>query len=267
MKETDPIRVVVLTGGAELQPDVVDFVEHLESHPDTQLVGIVCQSDIRGFPGVIKDLWNRRGLLAVPLLVQRWLRKSKGAVLAPRRAAARRRITREVADRLYFCPDLHSAPVLTRIRDLRPDLGLVYGGPIIRPDLYGLPRLGTLGIHHGLTPRYRGKKTTFWAMYNGEEYVGVTIQRISASLDRGDVVAEGVIPVGRSPLPVITARLNRLGLELYLQAVLRVRQGTAEFRPQTAGDAPLYRDPSASDIVRFWCRYLARLAKPPRQRT
>jgi len=267
MKGTDPIRVVVLTGGAELQPDVVDFVERLESHPDIHLVGIVCQSDTRGFPGVVKDLWSRRGLLALPLLLQRWLRKSKDAVLGPRRAAARRRTTREVADRLYFSPDLHSAPVLDRIRDLRPDLGLVYGGPMIRPDLYSLPRLGTLGIHHGLTPGYRGKKTTFWAMYNGEKYVGVTIQRISASLDRGDVIAEGVIPVGRSPLPVITARLNRLGLELYLRAVLQVREGTAEFRPQIAGDATLYRDPSASDIVRFWCRYLARLAKRPRQTT
>lgn len=264
MNDPAPLRVVVFTGGPELQPDVLDFIERLENHPEIQLVGLFCQTDVHGFRGVLRDLWNRRRLLALPLLLQRWLRNAKEAVLSPRRAATRRRTAREIADRLHFPPDLHDPNTLARICELDPDLGLVYGGPIIRHDLYGLPRLGTLGIHHGLTPNYRGKKTTFWAMYNGEEYVGVTIQRITADLDRGDVVMEGTIPVGRSPLPLVRERLKRLGLQLYLQAVLQVREGTATFRPQTAGSGHLYHDPTVSDIVRFWCRYVARLAKPAR---
>jgi hypothetical protein len=59
--------------------------------------------------------------------------------------------------------------------------------------------------------------------------------------------------------------LRRLGLDLYLQAVLDVRDGTAVFRPQVAGTSGLYRDPSTTDILRFWWRYFARLIKRARR--
>jgi hypothetical protein len=265
VKQTESIRVVVFTGGAELQPDVLDFVGRLEKHLDIELVGVFCQTRTHGFLGIASDLWKRRGFLTPLLLLQRWLRIAADAVLDPRRAAARRWTALEIADRLYFCPDLHSGNLLDSIRELNTDLGLVYGGPVLRPELYSLPRLGSLGIHHGLTPGYRGKKTTFWAIYNGEENVGVTIQKIGDDLDRGAIVAEGQISIGRAPLPVVTARLRRLGLDLYLQAVLDVRDGTAVFRPQVAGTSGLYRDPSTTDILRFWWRYFARLIKRARR--
>ncbi len=265
MKETGPIRVVMFTGGAELQPDVLDFAECLEKHGDIELLGVFCQARTHGFLGVVTDLWTRRGFLALALLLQRWLRIAADAVFRPGHAAARRWTALGIADRLHFPADLHGPECLAQIRELGPDLGLVYGGPIIRPELYNLPRLGTLGIHHGLTPEYRGKKTTFWAMYNGEEYVGVTIQKIGAGLDRGDVVAEGRMPVGRAPLPVVGARLTRLGLDLYLRAILDVREGTARLRPQVAGSCVAYRDPSAADILVFWWRYFARFLKRARR--
>jgi methionyl-tRNA formyltransferase len=128
--------------------------------------------------------------------------------------------------------------------------------------LFGIPAQGTLGIHHGRLPRYRGKKTTFWAMYHGEPTVGVAIQRIGTGLDRGELLREGELAVGRKPLPRVTRQLERLGLDLYLDALLAVRRGTARFRPQPAGDRPLYRDPSGADIARFWWRYFVRLAAP-----
>lgn len=170
---------------------------------------------------------------------------------------------RHIEDRLHFAADLHGPSVLSQVRSIQADLGLVYGGPILRPELYEQPRLGTLGIHHGLTPGYRGKKTTFWAMYHEEKHVGVTIQKIGGGLDRGDVVAEARIPVGAAPLPVVSARLEKRGINLYMQAIEEVRQGTATFRPQPEGTGVLYRDPSFSDVARFWGRYVRRLLKPP----
>jgi methionyl-tRNA formyltransferase len=151
-----------------------------------------------------------------------------------------------------------------QIDGIDADLGLVYGGPILRPELFEKPRLGTLGIHHGLTPGYRGKKTTFWAMYNGEAHVGVTIQKIGSGLDRGEVVAETRLPVGKVPLPIISARLERRGIDLYMQAIQDVRRGRAIFRPQPEGPGVLYRDPSFIEIMRFWARYVVQVFRPPK---
>jgi methionyl-tRNA formyltransferase len=150
---------------------------------------------------------------------------------------------------------------LSRIARLRPDLGAVYGGPILRPELFRIPALGTLGIHHGRLPHYRGKKTTFWAMYNGEETVGVAIQRIGTGLDRGEILRDAELATGSMPLPVVRRHLERLGLKLYVEAVLSMRGEEPAFRPQPAGGGALYKDPRAGDIARFWLRYFQRLIR------
>lgn len=259
------LRVVVFTGGAVLEDPCVEFIARVHSHPELELVGVFCQTDAIGLAGVAKDLLRRRGWLAPALLLQRALRRIGRGLLAPRRHLARRRALRELRPLIHFDRDLHAPAVLSRVRALQPQLGAVYGGPILRANLFGIPARGTLGIHHGRLPDYRGKKTTFWAMYNGEETVGVAIQRIGTGLDRGDVLRDGLVAVGRKPLPVVTRRLEHLGLDLYLAALLDVRRGDPRFRPQPEGGGPLYRDPGAVSIARFWARYLVRLVAPQRK--
>ena len=137
----------------------------------------------------------------------------------------------------------HSCPeVLERVGRSRADLGLVYGSPILRPELFELPQFGTLGIHHGKLPEYRGKKTTFWAMYNGEPSATATIQRITRKLDRGDVVRQGDVPVAGKSYGRVWRELEELGADLYVRAVLDVRDGTARYRSSR-------RDAVASSIA------------------
>ena len=138
-------------------------------------------------------------------------------------------------------------------------MGLVYGGPIIKQELFEIPSLATLGIHHGDAPRYRGKKTTFWAIYNGEEKVSVIIQRIGKKLDGGEIVARADITVEKRPLPIIKKRLEKAGIDIYVKAVKEVAEGRAQFVPQPAESGPLYKDPKASEILRFWWKYACRL--------
>lgn len=257
--KAERLRLVVFTGGPVLEDACVEFIGRLEAHPDLELVGVFCQARGAGLRGVITDLFARRGWLAPLLLGQRGLRRVVGTLLAPWRELHRRSLLRRLAPRIHFVPDLHARSVLSQLQALQPQLGAVYGGPILRPTLFGIPSQGTLGIHHGRLPDYRGKKTTFWALYHGEATVGVAIQRIGSGLDRGDVLCDATLEAGRLPLPVVSRRLERLGLDLYLEAVLSVQQGQAQFRPQPAGNAPLFKDPSGRDIARYWLRYLQRL--------
>ena len=254
-----PLRVVVFTGGGVLVDPCVEFIARINAHPQLALAGVFCQADAVGLRGMARDLVRRRGWLAPLLLLQRALRRAGRFLLSPRRELRRRQALRELKPLIHFAADLHAPPVLARVEALRPDLGAAYGGPILRPALFEIPSRGTLGIHHGRLPDYRGKKTTFWAMHNGEDTVGAAIQRIGAGLDRGDVLRDVLLPVGRKPLPLVTRQLERLGLELYLAALLDVHRGEAQFRPQPEGGGPLYRDPRAADIARFWLRYLGRL--------
>lgn len=258
-RQFPPVTVVVFTGGAVIEPDCAEFVARLEKHPDVDVAGVYCEARRPGFAGVLQDLWRRRRWLAPLLLSQRVLRAGGRALLSPAETWARRAALHGLGDRLHFVADLHAESVLARIRALEPDLGAVYGGPILRPELFDIPRRGCIGIHHGLLPRYRGKKTTFWAMYHGEPSVGVAIQRIGSGLDRGDVLCDATVRTGRWPLPVVVRRLERVGLDLFVDAVLQQRRGDSAGKPQPPGDYPLCRDPGTREILRYWLRYLATL--------
>jgi methionyl-tRNA formyltransferase len=133
---------------------------------------------------------------------------------------------------------------------------LVYGGPILKPELFQIPVFGTFGIHHGRVPEYRGKKTTFWAMFNGEREVGVTIQRISSRLDKGDVVRQGEVTTGSKSLSEVCRELEAMGVDLFVEAILDVKRGTAIYSPQELGPNRLYKDPSLKDLLRFHWRHL-----------
>jgi methionyl-tRNA formyltransferase len=156
-------------------------------------------------------------------------------------------------ERIRIVPNIHAAEVLALVRALQPDLGLIYGSPILKPDLFEIPRCGTLGIHHGKVPEYRGKKTTFWAMYNGEPTAGVTIQKVNAGLDTGQIVKQGEVTIGRRSLGRVWDELETLGLDLYLEAILDLKHGRMTLQQQTGQKGPLYRDPKPRDLLAFWC--------------
>jgi methionyl-tRNA formyltransferase len=197
-------------------------------------------------------------MLAVPLFLA-FLGRAAWAVLRhPRAITSERRAFQGLRDRVHMVPDIHAEAVLNRITGLHPDLGLVYGSPILKPHLFEIPRLGTLGIHHGKVPEYRGNKTTFWAMWAGESAAGVTIQKIEAGLDTGQIVKEGHVEIGRRSLRTVRRELEALGLDLYLEAIAEVRHGDAELRPQAGEKGTLYRNPKLGDLLRFHLGWLAR---------
>jgi folate-dependent phosphoribosylglycinamide formyltransferase PurN len=251
-----PIRVIVFSGGPALDPGMQEFVCRLEDHPEVDFLGAFCQSSGESLGAIWRDLWRRRRLLAGPLFLMQVAGMLRCFLIPRARETHLRRKLARLTDRLKFVPEIHADDVMNRIRSLAPDLGLVYGSPILKPKLFEIPTLGTLGIHHGKVPEYRGKKTTFWAMYNGERTAGVTIQKINAGLDTGQIVKTGEVEIGGKPYRQVWQELEELGLALYVQAVLEVKRNQAIFSPQIGKKGKLYRDPEQREVLRFWLRQL-----------
>ena len=254
---TRPIRVVVFSGGPVLEHGVKQFMCSLEDHPEIDFLACICQSKEQSFQAVIRDLWRRRGFLAIPLLMIRMINEFWRSLTQTHTRNEIASKLNKLSDRIHYVPDIHAERVLTLVHRLNPDLGLIYGSPILKPELFQIPTFGTLGIHHGRVPEYRGKKTTFWAVFNGEETAGVTIQRVNAGLDAGEVLKAGEVVIGNRSLRSIWNELEKLGLDLYIQAILEVKSGTAIYRPQQGKKGKIYRDPKIADILRLWRRRLS----------
>lgn len=257
-----PIRVVMFGSGPELNPDAKQFLCRLEEHPEIELLGAFCQAGSQSVGAVFADLWERRGLLALPLFAVWLINKLIRFLSHPHEEIVLQKKIRNVSERIHFVPNIHAQQVLDQVCALEPDLGLIYGSPILKPELFEIPRLGTLGIHHGKVPEYRGNKTAFWAMYNGEHVAGVIIQKVNKGLDTGSIVKTGEVKAYRRAYQAVFHELEALGLELYIQAILDVKHGVAEFKPQTGVKGRLYRNPKLADFIRFWGRQIKRRLRP-----
>jgi len=250
-----PIRVVFF-GGRYLQPIEAQFAAMLDEHPEIDLVLGVCEGEGFGPGQRLRDLWRRRGWLAPAILIANALSASGRFLLQPRATLSWRRRTARALQKFVSVPDVHAPEVLAQVRAAAPDLGVIYGSPILEPELFEIPALGTLGIHHGRVPQYRGKKTTFWEIYHGERVAGVTIQRVERGIDTGAVVCAGEVEIGRKSYGRVWDEVQALGCQLYLQAILDYKHGRASVVPQDPGmrRGPLFRQPAAQDLVRYWLR-------------
>jgi peptidoglycan/xylan/chitin deacetylase (PgdA/CDA1 family) len=145
-------------------------------------------------------------------------------------------------------PDLHNADTLARVRGFAPDVGLSLATPILKEALFGIPRLGTLNLHKGKLPEYRGMPPAFWELWNGETQIGCTVHYINAGLDKGDIVSQTAIPRQRySTLKALQLTLDEVGIELTVEAVVAVLAGDAKPLSQPSGGRT-YTKPTLGQI-------------------
>lgn len=122
---------------------------------------------------------------------------------------------------------INSPEGVAALRNLTPDLLVVAAyGQILSPEVLSVPALGGINVHASLLPKYRGAAPVAWAIWKGETESGVTIIRMSAGLDAGEMLAQEALAI----LPGETAgelesRLAPLGARLALSVVDRLIQG------------------------------------------
>ncbi|MDP8205071.1 MAG: methionyl-tRNA formyltransferase [Candidatus Electryonea clarkiae] len=73
---------------------------------------------------------------------------------------------------------------------LKPDAAVVVAFRILPPEVFNIPKSGTLNIHPSLLPAYRGPAPINWAIINGEEETGISIIKISDRIDAGGVLLQ-----------------------------------------------------------------------------
>lgn len=131
--------------------------------------------------------------------------------------------------------------VVAQIREISPRAIIVVGyGQIIPQSIIDVPELGILNVHASLLPYYRGAAPIQWAMANGEKETGVTIMRIDAGLDTGDILLKESTPIGPAELaPELSSRLAAIGAALLVEALKGLETRTLLPQPQDHSIATL----------------------------
>ncbi len=119
--------------------------------------------------------------------------------------------------------------VVASIAALRPDLFVVCDyGQILSRALLDVAPLGGLNLHGSLLPRHRGASPVQWTIREGDAFAGVSVIRMTASLDAGDIVLERSTPVGPGETAAeLEPRLADLGAPAIVEAIERLRIAAA----------------------------------------
>ncbi len=138
--------------------------------------------------------------------------------------------------RVLTVQNIHAAATLDQIRQFAPQLGISLAAPILKSTAFRIPPLGTLNLHKGSLPHYRGMPPAFWELWNDAQSVGCSVHWVEEKLDTGDIVCEST--VHRAPFSTLTGLqlcLDEVGVQLTATAVSDVLAGTAKSRPQGSG--------------------------------
>lgn len=104
---------------------------------------------------------------------------------------------------------------------LAPEVVVVAAyGKLLPQAVLDIPPLGCLNVHGSLLPRYRGAAPIQRAVMHGEKTTGVTIMRMAAGLDAGDMLLTRETEIGpRETAGELFDRLADLGAQALCDAL------------------------------------------------
>jgi methionyl-tRNA formyltransferase len=80
-----------------------------------------------------------------------------------------------------------------------PDIFIVAAySKIIPQEILDIPKLGTIGVHPSLLPKYRGASPIQSAILAGEEKTGTTLYLMDAKMDNGAILANSELRIKNS---------------------------------------------------------------------
>lgn len=113
------------------------------------------------------------------------------------------------------------------------DLGILAWWPkILKGPLLEFPRLGFINTHPSLLPYNRGKHYNFWALVEQVPF-GVTLHRVDAGIDTGDIVSQQEIAYDwRDTGESLYFKAQKAMLDLFCETYPVLRKGDVASRPQ-----------------------------------
>jgi methionyl-tRNA formyltransferase len=215
-----PLRIIFM-GTAQL---AVASLETLAAQPDFSVVAVVTQPDKP----------KGRELKLQPSPVKEFAVRAQLPVLQPERA--------------------RHETFIQELRHLQPDLITVAAyGQILPPAILELPPFGCLNVHTSLLPKYRGAAPIQWAILDGETETGVTIMKMDAGLDTGEILMQASTPIRpEDDSQTLHDRLAAIGAELLVKTIRSHIARVITPRPQPAEGASYARKITREDGRLDW---------------
>lgn len=142
-------------------------------------------------------------------------------------------------EKIYQPEKIKDEDFVKVLKDLNADLFVVVAyGQLLSEQVLNIPKYGCINVHGSLLPKYRGAAPIQWAIINGEEKTGVTIQYMEKGLDSGDMILKEEIIIEKTETyKTLYDKMSIVGAETLIKAIELIETGNVNAEKQNHDEA------------------------------
>ena len=142
---------------------------------------------------------------------------------------------------------------LSILKSLAPELLIVLGTSILKPEVLSIAKRYTLNIHGGIIPNYRNVHSDFWAVSKKDfKNIGTTIIHLDPGIDTGDIAIQGILDINSNDTLFSIKKKNiELSLQLITQAIEISKTGDLPKIQQRKVVNSFHKTPCFKDFFRW----------------
>jgi len=135
------------------------------------------------------------------------------------------------------------------MKNISPDLIIVCGWQqLVSQEILDIPKLGVIGFHSSLLPKYRGRAPVNWAIIMGEKEIGITMFYLTAEADAGDIIAQRSFSIlFNDDCGTVYKKSATAGAELINEYLPKIENGTAPREHNPSQSYPAYPNRTPED--------------------
>ncbi|MBG5926836.1 bifunctional UDP-4-amino-4-deoxy-L-arabinose formyltransferase/UDP-glucuronic acid oxidase ArnA [Providencia rettgeri] len=154
-----------------------------------------------------------------------------------------------------FAPENVNHPLwIERIREMKPDVIFsFYYRDMLSEELLAIAPKGAFNLHGSLLPKYRGRAPINWALLKGENETGVTLHKMVAKADAGDIIAQEKVVITDTDTSLTLHAKVREAAEVLLEKTLPlIETGSYKAVAQDESQATYFGRRTAEDGLINW---------------
>jgi UDP-4-amino-4-deoxy-L-arabinose formyltransferase / UDP-glucuronic acid dehydrogenase (UDP-4-keto-hexauronic acid decarboxylating) len=145
---------------------------------------------------------------------------------------------------------------IERIEKMQPDVIFsFYYRHMLSQELLALAPKGAFNLHGSLLPKYRGRVPINWAILNGETETGVTLHKMIAKADAGDIIAQKKVAIDATDTAlVLHEKIRHASEQLLADTLPLIKMGDYSATPQDESQATYFGRRRAEDGLIDWAK-------------
>ena len=143
--------------------------------------------------------------------------------------------------KVHFVSDANSLDCKNLLEEIKPELMIIMISKILKDYIVQIPSIGTINVHAGILPQYRGVDSRRWAILEKGD-IGISVHFVDVGVDSGDIIYRKKLSVKENEnLAQITKRnyyQNRY--QCLVKAIIKIMNNNVNPKKQKKEDGKQY---------------------------